>query len=75
MDTTPLPRDRASAELTEPPEEPRVRLDREAEQIAEADASIAAGYYATADEVEAWIDSLGTNHAGRAPYPARSRPL
>jgi predicted transcriptional regulator len=43
--------------------------------IAEADASIAAGYYATEAEVDAWIDSLGIDNSLPVPYPRRPRPL
>ncbi len=51
------------------------RLAWEAEGIAEARASIAAGYYATEAEVDAWIDSLGTAHPLPVPYPRQPRPL
>ena len=45
----------------------------EAEGIAKARASIAAGYYATSAEVNAWIDSLGTNNPLPVPYPRHAR--
>ncbi len=51
------------------------RIAWEAERIAEADASIAAGYYATSAEVKAWIDSIGTDLELPVPYPSRPRPL
>jgi hypothetical protein len=51
------------------------RIAWEADRIAEADASIAAGYYATSAEVDAWIDSLGTDHPLPVPYPRHPRPL
>jgi predicted transcriptional regulator len=51
------------------------RLAWEAERIAEADASLEAGFYATSDEVKAWIDSLGTDAELRPPYPRIPRPL
>nr|WP_294551822.1 hypothetical protein [uncultured Rhodopila sp.] len=50
------------------------RLSREAEDIARARASIAAGYFATSAEVNAWIDSLGTGNPLPAPYPHHPRP-
>lgn len=55
--------------------ERRRRLAWEAERIAEAEASFAAGYYVTAEEVDAWIDSLGTDNELPAPYPRHPRPL
>ncbi len=63
---------------TESEAELQARLVREAERIAEADASIAAGYYATSAEVKAWIDSLGTEHPLPVPPQStrvRSEPL
>jgi predicted transcriptional regulator len=38
------------------------RLVQEAEMIAEARAELDAGLYVDADEVDAWIDSIGTDH-------------
>jgi predicted transcriptional regulator len=38
------------------------RIAWEAEMIAQADASIAAGRLIDAKEIDAWIDSLDTNH-------------
>jgi predicted transcriptional regulator len=38
------------------------RLAWEAAGIAEADAEFAAGLYVDADEIDAWIDSVGTDH-------------
>ncbi len=55
--------------------ERQARIAWEAERIAEADASIIAGYYATSAEVKAWIDSIGTDQERPAPYPSHSRPL
>jgi predicted transcriptional regulator len=43
--------------------------------IAKARASISAGYYATEAEVDAWIDSLGTDHPLPASYPRQPCPL
>jgi len=49
------------------------RLAREAEGIAKARASVAAGYYATSAEVNAWIDSLGSDTPLPVPYPRHPR--
>ncbi len=49
------------------------RLAWEADGIAEARASIAAGYFATPAEVNAWIDSVGTGSKIPAPYPRHPR--
>ncbi len=49
------------------------RLARETEGIAKARASIAAGYYATSAEVNAWIDSLGSDTQLQVPYPLHPR--
>ena len=38
------------------------RLAWERERIAEADADIAAGRLIDAAEIDAWIDSIGTDH-------------
>jgi len=54
--------------------ERRARVAWEAEGIAKARASIAAGYYATSAEVDAWIDSLGTGNPLPVPYPRHPRP-
>jgi hypothetical protein len=73
MDTTNL--DTGQTPRPEPEADRQHRIAWEAERIAEADASIAAGYYATAAEVDAWIDSLGTDHPLPVPYPRHPRPL
>ena len=49
------------------------RLAREAEGIARARSSIAAGFYATSAEVRAWIDSLGTDNPLPVPFPSHPR--
>jgi predicted transcriptional regulator len=49
----------------------RRRLTREAKMIAEADADIAAGRLVDAAEVDAWIDSAGTDHELPVPYAGR----
>jgi len=51
------------------------RLALETESVAAADASVTAGYYATAAEVKAWIDSIGTDRPLPVPYPQHARPL
>jgi len=51
----------------------RDRLAWEAEGIAKARASIAAGMYATSAEVKAWIDSLRTDRPLPVPYPRHPR--
>jgi predicted transcriptional regulator len=53
--------------------EQQARLAWEAEGIAKARASTAAGYYATSAEVNAWIDSLGTDNPLPVPYPRHPR--
>jgi predicted transcriptional regulator len=47
------------------------RIAGEAERIAEADASVAAGRTVSEEEVDAWIDSLGTDHELPAPRSGR----
>ena len=62
MDTVPLPGDRAPGTSFETEAERQRRLAWEAEMIAEADAEIEAGLFVEEAEVDAWIDSLGTDH-------------
>jgi hypothetical protein len=50
------------------------RLAWEAEGLVRARASIASGYYATSAEVNAWIDSLGSDNPLPVPYPRHQRP-
>ena len=52
----------------------RERLALEAEGIAKARASVAAGYYATSAEVKAWIDSIDTDQPLPVPDPLAPRP-
>ena len=54
--------------------ERQARIIWEAEGIAKARASVAAGYYATSAEVKKWIDSLDTDRALPVPYPSHPRP-
>jgi predicted transcriptional regulator len=68
----PLPRNSIPAARVET--EARLQRQRtwEAEMIAEAEAEIEAGKYVDADEVDAWIDSIGTEHEPPPP-PTRRR--
>ena len=72
MDTTPRPDDGADVLNSETEAERQRRLAREAEGIARARASIAAGLYVDADDIDAWIDSIGTDHE-LPPSPTRRR--
>jgi predicted transcriptional regulator len=47
------------------------RLAWEAEGIAEARADVAAGRIVDEAEVDAWIDSIGTDHELPVPYAGR----
>lgn len=60
------------AERPETKDQERERLAWEARMIAEARAEIEAGLYVDADEIEAWIDSIGTDHE-LPPPPTRRR--
>lgn len=50
----------------------RDRLAPEADCIAQARAELEAGLYVDADDIDAWIDSIGTDQE-RPPPPTRSR--
>jgi predicted transcriptional regulator len=52
--------------------ERRRRLAWEAGQIAEADAELDAGLYVDAADINAWINSIGTEHE-LPPPPTRQR--
>ncbi len=69
MDTNPIPED--STLRFETAAARQCRLTREAEMIAEAFADIAAGRLVDEAEVDAWIDSIGTDHALPVPYSGR----
>jgi len=71
MDTAPHPNDSGHAARSETETERQRRLTWEAEMIAEADAEIEAGLYVDSDEMDAWIDSIGTDH--ELPPPATRR--
>jgi predicted transcriptional regulator len=62
MDTVPRPDDDTPEPRPETADERRRRLAWEAEMIAEADADIAAGRLIDEAEIDAWIDSIGTDH-------------
>lgn len=47
------------------------RLAWERARIAEADAEFAAGLFIDAEDIDAWIDSIGTDHELPAPRPKR----
>jgi predicted transcriptional regulator len=64
--------DRAPTTRVESPEEQQRRLVWEAEMIAAADVEIEAGRYVAADEIDAWIDGIGTDHE-LPPPPTRRR--
>jgi len=70
MDTVPRPDDRADPPVPETEVERQRRIAWEAAGIAEA--SLAAGFYVDADEIDAWIDSIGTDHQ-LPPPPTRRR--
>lgn len=72
MDTAPRPDDRADALSPETEAERQRNLAWEAEGIAAAEASLAAGLYVDADDIDAWIDSIGTDHE-LPPPPTRRR--
>ena len=58
-------------ETSETEAERQRRLAWERERIAEAEASIAAGLIIDAAEVDAWLDSIGTDHELPPPQPRR----
>ena len=49
----------------------RTRISWEAERIAEARACVAAGRVVSSEQVDAWIDSLGTDHELPPPRSGR----
>jgi predicted transcriptional regulator len=71
MDTAPRPNDGAQVARSETEAERQRRCAWEAEMIAEADAEIEAGLFIEEVEVDAWIDSLGTDHELPVPQPRR----
>jgi len=71
MDSTPLQGDRAPIDPPETDSERQQRLAWEAEGLAEARASVAAGRLVDSAKVKAWIDSIGTDHELPVPYSGR----
>jgi hypothetical protein len=72
MDTVnPTPNDGDGTTDPEAEVEKQRRLAWEAEMIAEARAELDAGLYVDAAEVDAWIDSIGTEH--ELPLPRTCR--
>jgi predicted transcriptional regulator len=71
MDTVPRPDDATPATTSETEAERRDRLAWEVEGIAEARADVAAGRLVDAAEVDAWIDSIGTDHELSVPRAHR----
>ena len=69
MDTTNLDAGQTSGPETEA--ERQARIAWEAEGIAEARADVAAGRLVDEAEVDAWIDSIGTDHELPVPYAGR----
>jgi hypothetical protein len=72
MDAHQVPNDNAHDRF-ESAEDGRRRLELEAAMIAKADAEIEAGLYVDADEIDAWIDSIGTDHEAPPPPTMRRR--
>jgi predicted transcriptional regulator len=72
MDTVPRPDDRADATAPKNDAERQRRIAWEAEGIVEAEASLAGGFYVDADEIDVWIDSIGTDRE-LPPSPTRRR--
>lgn len=70
MDTAPRSDDRADTPSETEAERQR-RLAWEAEGIARARASAAAGRVVDSAKVKAWIDSIGTDHELPIPYSGR----
>ena len=66
MDTMNL--DTGEAPPTETEADKKRRLAWEAGMIAEADADVAAGRLVDEVDVDAWIDSLGTDYERPVPY-------
>jgi len=64
MDTVPTP----GEATTETEADRQRRIAWEAERIAEARAELDAGLYVDAAEIDAWIDSIDTDHERPVPY-------
>lgn len=72
IDTVPRPDDDTPDPSPETEAERQARLAWEAAGIAEARAELDAGLYVDADEIDAWIDSIGIDHE-LPPPPTRRR--
>ncbi len=71
MDNAPIPEGATRTACSETAAEKRRRLTWEAERLAEAYADVAAGRLVSSEEVDAWIDSIGTEHELPVPYSGR----
>ncbi len=69
MDNAPIPEGTTRTACNETAAEKRRRLAWEAERLAEAYADIAAGRLVDSEDVDAWIDSIGTEHELPVPRP------
>jgi predicted transcriptional regulator len=72
MDTTPARDNSAHTPRPETADEQKRRLAWEAEKIAEARAELDAGLYVDSAEMDAWMNSLDTDHE-LPPPPTRHR--
>jgi predicted transcriptional regulator len=68
MDNAPIPEGTTQTACSETAAEKRRRLAWEAERLAEACADVAAGRLVDSEEVDAWMDSIGTEHELPVPY-------
>ena len=71
MDTAPLPGDKVTTSGPESAAEKRRRLAREIQMLAQARASAAAGRVVDEFAVDAWIDSIATDHELPPPFSRR----
>jgi predicted transcriptional regulator len=71
MDTAPLPDNTASTSGLESAARAQRRLAREKEMLAQARASAAAGRVVDEAEMDAWIDSIGTDNELPPPFSHR----
>jgi predicted transcriptional regulator len=69
MDTNRVETGHAPAAETD--DDRRRRIAWEAAMIAEADAELEAGLFIDSADVDAWIDSIGTDHELPVPSPRR----
>ena len=71
MDNAPIPEGTPHTARAETTVEKRRRLAWEAARLAEAYADIAAGRLVDSEDVDAWIDSIGTENELPVPYSGR----